>query len=161
MFESLYIHIYVRGVFVFLQILAVGYTIMLCLGIATIFLYQFRERTYRTFFVLDNSEIHKQDSLDLGREWVAMNNQRKAVPRSVGGPGLLMMFRTRDGSNILQDKYIKQIMKFNLQYLDPQGFYRNCLSSESGFPNCSLTSNVDPFWMYPQFVQAFQVCVYR
>ena len=56
------------------------------------------------------------------------------------------LFKTRDGSDILQPQYLPFIQEINdkIVHSDYDEYYRLCLSDSASFPDCSSTAITDP-----------------
>ena len=123
--------------------------------VVDVFGFEFATTSTHSYFVLSDLQVNRKDSLDLAKDYLGSSSTR-VLPKTQEERKytLLTMFKTRDGSDILQPANVADYIEFitttnNLiPDTDADDYYSFCLADPtdpySSYPDCSSQAVWDP-----------------
>ena len=133
------------------RVIGVFGLILICVMIADIFGFKFDDgQSSHTYFIKGEPEVDKMDAITLAQRGIAeaIDIQTAVQTQSIEDFALVIMFKTKDNSNLLNVDNLKFIsdMTMKISETDVNKYNKLCLKSESdgSWPDCSIGSIWDP-----------------
>ena len=126
--------------------------VFIIVTIADSMVFGFSDARSRDWFVSNSHVVHRYDAIQLSLDDVMASAKYPADPKTQEKDKLniVTLFKTRDGSNILQpaasDNRLSYIAEVNDKIVKSNypNYFKLCLANSASLPNCSSTAVYDP-----------------